>query len=131
MSENRVFFPQQTVDAWLDEGRIVLSGSELSIGGTREHFRLQGALHFVADVAETGDPHELVGKVKTLEDVQELHGEHCADSVVLGESAYQVVEGFLAVPLPSRDAVLPASAEADELDAAHPLAQLLSRLQTG
>src|SRR6478672_7902686 len=115
MSENRVFFPQQTVDEWLDEGRIVLSGSELSIGGTREHFRLQGALHFVADVAETGDPHELVGKVKTLEDVQAMQGEHCADSVVLGESAYQVVEGFLAAPLPSRETALPAATEADEM----------------
>lgn len=124
MSANRVFFPQQALDEWLDDGRVTLTGDELSIGGDGQHFRLEGALHFVADVADTGDPHQLVGKVKTLRDVAALQGEHCADSVVLGESAYQVVEGFLGDPLPGVEDVA-----AGDLEAEHPLCQLLDRVQ--
>jgi len=127
MAANRVFFPQQALDAWLDQGQIALNGSELSIRGDGQRFRLQGALHFVADVSETGDPHLLVGKVKTLEEVLALDGEHCADSVVLGECAYQVAEGFLGEPLAEKGAV---GERAAPLDGKHPLAQLIERLQT-
>jgi hypothetical protein len=125
-----VFFPQQALDEWLDQGRIVLSGSELSIGGHSVRFRLEGALLFVADVSETGDPHRLVGKVKSLEDVQALDGEHCADSVVLGESAYQVTEGFMGQLLAPADAASSSPKGMTGLDAGHPLAQLIERLQT-
>ena len=40
-----------------------------------------------------------MGKVKTVLAVQALEGEHFADSVVLGDNAYAVDEGFLASPL--------------------------------
>lgn len=125
MGANRVFFAQRALDEWLDQGRITLSGDELSISGTGEQFRLEGALHFVADVADTGDPHGLTGKVKTLRDVQVMQGEHCADSVVLGDSAYEVVEGFLGEALPRRGDDVDT-----DLDPAHPLAQLLDRLHS-
>lgn len=135
MGANRVFFPQQALDRWLDQGYAALAGDDLFIAAGGRHFRLQGALLFLADVAETGDPHALVGKVKTLDVVGELQGEHCADSVILGESAYQVVEGFLGEPLPSAvQAPAPvlkaraASADPSDLDT---LAQLLERLESG
>jgi hypothetical protein len=33
-----------------------------------------------------------------------LGGEHCAGSVILGDNAYEVVEGFLGLPIPNDDA---------------------------
>jgi hypothetical protein len=132
MSANRVFFPQQALDRWLDDGHVALAGEELFIPAAGRHFRLRAAVHFKADVADTGDPHSLCGKVKTLDDVSAMQGEHCADSVVLGDSAYQVVEGFLGELLASAAAASdgsgldrPSGALA-ELD---PLSQLVARLQ--
>jgi hypothetical protein len=134
MSANRVFFPQQALDRWLDEGHVALAGDELFIPAVGRHFRLRAAVRFVADVAETGDPHALCGKVKTLDDVTAMKGEHCADSVVLGDSAYQVVEGFLgevlasvSAPGDARAAARPSGAQ-PELD---PLSLLVARLSPG
>ena len=131
MSANRVFFPQQALDRWLDEGHVALAGDELFIPAAGRHFRLRAAVHFVADVADTGDPHSLCGKVKSLDDVIAMKGEHCADSVVLGDSAYQVVEGFLGEMLASASAagdpapVDRPSGAVPELDS---LSQLVARL---
>jgi hypothetical protein len=102
MGVNRVFFPQEALDEWLEQGRITLVGDELTVHQEGRRFVLQGALRFVAEVADNQDPHDLVGRVKTLEQVQALEGEHCADSVILGDNAYQVVEGFLGEPLPQK-----------------------------
>jgi hypothetical protein len=101
MSANRVFFPQQTLDEWLEQGRVTLVDDELTVGPVARRFRLTSALHFMAEVADTEDAHDLVGKVKTMEQVQALSGEHYADSVVLGDNAYQVIEGFLGELLPA------------------------------
>lgn len=101
MSENRVFFPQQVLDEWLEQGRVMLVDDELTLGPAARRFRLTTALHFVAEVADTPDAHDLIGKVKTKEQVQALSGEHYADSVVLGDNAYQVIEGFVGELLPA------------------------------
>jgi hypothetical protein len=95
MSENRVFFPQEALDDWLDEGRVQLVGDELTTTPEGRRLRVESALRFVAEVGGGADPLGLVGKVKTLEQVQALSGEHCADSVIIGDCAYQVVEGFV------------------------------------
>jgi hypothetical protein len=101
MAENRVFFPQQALDRWLEQGRITLVGDELTIAPGGRRFRLVSALRFMSEVAGAEDVHALVGKVKSVEDVLALSGEHYADSVVLGDNAYSVVEGFLGQPLPA------------------------------
>ena len=106
MGANRVFFPQQTLDEWLALGRIALVDDELTIAAAGRRFRLTTALHFTAEVADTPDAHDLVGKVKTLEQIQALSGEHCADSVILGDNAYQVVEGFIGELLPTTAAAI-------------------------
>jgi hypothetical protein len=66
--------------------------------------------------------------------VTAMNGEHCADSVVLGDSAYQVVEGFVgevlasASPPGERPAMQPSPRALAELD---PLSELVARLQPG
>jgi hypothetical protein len=99
MGVNRVFFPQQALDHWLEQGRISLVGDELAITPEGRRFRLTTAVRFMAEVAGTEDAHGLVGKVKSLEHVLAMSGEHYADSVILGDNAYQVIEGFLGEPL--------------------------------
>ena len=95
MGKNRVFFPQQALDSWLEQGRIMLVDDEMTLKPDGQRYRLTSAIRVMAEVAEGTDPHGLVGKVKTIEQIAELGGDHQADSLVLGDNAYQVIEGFL------------------------------------
>jgi hypothetical protein len=108
MSLARVFVPQETLESWVAEGRAQLMGETLLLDGVA--FQLASAVHFVAEVAGGGDGHELVGRVKTLAQVGEIGGEHVPASVVLGDNAYEVVDGFLAAP-EARDRAAPLSNE--------------------
>jgi len=100
MNPNRLFFPQQALDEWLETGRITLVGEELTVVPEGRMFGLTQAVRFMAEVAEGNDPHDLVGKVKTLEQVQAMTAEYCAGSVILGDNAYEIIDGFLAQALP-------------------------------
>ena len=98
MGTNRVFFPQQALDTWLEQGRIALVGDELTITPEGRRFSLTAAVRFMAEVAENGDSLGLVGRIKTMAQVEALAGEHCPGSVIIGDSAYEVVDGFLGEP---------------------------------
>jgi hypothetical protein len=90
----RLFVPQEALEAWLAAGRVHMVGETLFIDGYA--FSLESALRFVNEVAGGGDELQLLGRVKTLEQLAALGGEHCAASVVLGDNAYEVIEGFVA-----------------------------------
>jgi hypothetical protein len=131
MSANRVFFPQQALDTWLETGRASLVGDELTILPEARRFLLTSAVRFVAEVAEGRDPHDLVGKVKDLEQLAAIQGEHSAQSVIIGDNAYDVIEGFLGELLPAlkksgarRSA---SGAKPPNVDPDDPLTRLLSQ----
>lgn len=111
MSENRVFVSQETLDRWLSEERVEVEGDVLTLQRDGQRFQLATALHFVSEVAGGGDPQGWLGKVKPLEGVVQAGGEHCAGSVVLGESAFEVVEGFLGLPIRDAASSLAAAAQ--------------------
>ena len=96
MSHARVFLPQEALEGWMAEGRAQVVGETLLLDG--QAFRLETAARFVGEVAGGGDEPDLVGRVKSLEQIEKLGGEHVAASVVLGDNAYEVVDGFLASP---------------------------------
>jgi hypothetical protein len=100
MSPNRVFFPQEALDGWIEEGRIALVGDELTASAEGRRFQLETAMRFVSEVTTGEDPNELVGKVKTEEQIEAVGGEHAPGSVILGDNAYEVIEGFLGLLLP-------------------------------
>ena len=115
MGVNRVFLPQEALDAWMEKGRIEVEGEEMTLKPDGQRFRLKTALHFMEELAGGGDEEALVGKVKDLEQVVELGGEHAFDSVILGENAYTVVEGFVGEPVFDEE---PAIASGDSLASA-------------
>lgn len=96
MPNARVFVPQEALEAWMGNGRAHMTGDTLFLDSTP--FLLASAVRFVSEVAGGGDEAGLVGRVKSLEQIVELGGEHAAGSVILGDNAYEVVEGFLAAP---------------------------------
>jgi hypothetical protein len=96
MPQARVFVPLSTLESWLSEGRAQLVGEALSMGG--QSFAIAGAVRFVAEVAGGGDELSLVGRVKSHEQLLEMEAEHAGDSVILGDNAYQVAEGYVLAP---------------------------------
>jgi len=105
MGVNRVFLPQGALDGWLSEGRVDVEGETMTLRPEGSQFHLKTALHFVAEVTGEPDAEGLLGKVKDLEQLAELGGEYCSDSVILNDNAYQVIEGFVGEPIYDSESV--------------------------
>jgi hypothetical protein len=90
----RLFISQHHLDDWIEQKCVQLETDILTLenGG---RFRLVPAVFFDKVVGEGADPNQLLGKVKTKGQLAELSAEHYRDSVILGEIAYQVLEGFV------------------------------------
>src|SRR5437763_16164118 len=90
-----LFVPQSVLDRWSEQGRIEVDGNVLTILGEHKSFALTPAVRFIK--MEAGDDNaKLLQKVKTTDALKQMGAEHYMESVILGESAYQVQQGFLA-----------------------------------
>ena len=90
-----LFVPQSVLDRWSEQGRISVDGTILTILGENRSFVLASAVRFMK--MEAGeDTAGLLHKVKTTDALKAMGAEHYRESVLLGENAYEVQEGFLA-----------------------------------
>jgi hypothetical protein len=90
-----LFVPQSVLDKWSEQGRIEVDGNVLTILGEQKSFALTSAVRFIK--MEAGEDNAgLLAKVKTTDALKQMGAEHYMESVILGESAYQVQQGFLA-----------------------------------
>lgn len=94
MRDNRLFVPQHMLDQWLSEARVEVEGDVMITKPEGQRFTLTTAVLVKSEVTGSPDAHDLLGKVKDLEQLAAVGAEHYADSVILGDNAYQVVEGF-------------------------------------
>ncbi|MDH5493130.1 MAG: hypothetical protein OEY14_14340 [Myxococcales bacterium] len=94
-----MFVSQETVDRWLGDERIEIDGERMTLRPEGQQFLLRTAVHLTSEIADGGDEEQLVGRVKDLEALAEIGGEHFADSVILGDNAYEVVVGFIGEPI--------------------------------
>lgn len=90
-----VFIAQSTLQQWADQGKVRLEETTLLLLKEQRQVALRPAVRFTQILGSESDPNGLVGKVKTTAQLAELGAEHYMDSVLLGEVAYTVVEGFL------------------------------------
>ena len=89
------FVPQNVLDRWSEQGKVSVDGTVLTILGENKAFALTSAVRFIK--MEAGeDAVGLLQKVKTIDALKGMGAELYMDSVLLGESAYQVQQGFLA-----------------------------------
>lgn len=116
----RLFLPQTTLEEWALDDKADLKDGKLVVTGEKAAWPLTPAVHFVQCVAGADD-RKLVQKVKTEEQLATLGAEHMSDSVVLGETAYEVVPGYVAevvvAPAAGKTDKRPANPEADLLAA--------------
>lgn len=99
MGLNRLFVSQSKLDQWLSEELVDVDGEVMTTKNDGNRFDLKTAVLFVEEVTGAGDPSGLVGKVKDLEQIAEIGGEYASGSVILGDHAYTVVEGFVGDPI--------------------------------
>ena len=90
-----VFIAQATLQQWADAGKVRLEDTLLTLLKEQREVNLTPAVRFTKVVGGEEDPHGLMGKVKTTVQLDELKAEHYMDSVICGDVAYEVVEGFL------------------------------------
>jgi hypothetical protein len=97
--ENRVFFPQAALDAWIVDGSVDLTDGVLTILGEGRRYELTEAVHVLREVSGAGDPHELVGRAKTRAALERLGAEIVESSMLLGDAAYDVSPGWVGIPV--------------------------------
>jgi hypothetical protein len=102
MGPNRVFFPQAALDRWLEQSNVELSGAELRLLGEQRRYKIAPALRVLSEVSGGPDVYDLVGRVKTMNFVAELGAEVLDTSMLIGDSAYDVVPGFVGAPVAER-----------------------------
>lgn len=95
----RLFISQNRLDNWSVEDRIKVDGDLMTLVGDGRSFKIKPAVRFMKVSGEGADPHGLLGKVKTIDALTKLGGEHYMDSVILGDTAYDVQTGFIGEPV--------------------------------
>ena len=94
----RVFLSQTTIDNWVASDRVDLQGEFITLQPAGLRLQLASAAYFRAVAGGSGDTHSLVGKVKDQEAIGAMGGEAYMSSVVIGDAAYDVEPGFVAIP---------------------------------
>src|SRR5262245_13566240 len=89
------------LEEWSSAEKVDLQDGKLVVAENKANHAVMPAVHFVKLVSGT-DTNNLVGRVKTMAQLDTLGAEHMMDSVILGESAYEVTPGYIAdVPAPA------------------------------
>jgi pyruvate/2-oxoglutarate dehydrogenase complex dihydrolipoamide acyltransferase (E2) component len=94
-----LFVSQAMLDSWAEQGKIDFVGNVMTLlvgEGKGRSYALDPAVRFLSLLGAETDPHQLLRKVKSLAQLKELGGEAVDASVILGDVAYEVEQGFLA-----------------------------------
>jgi hypothetical protein len=97
--QNRVFFPQTSLDQWIVDGAVDLQGGALTLVGEGRTYEVAEAVRVLREVSGAGDASQLVGKVKTRAWLEQQGAELVETSMLLGEAAYDVDPGWMGVPV--------------------------------
>jgi len=95
---NRVFFPQASLDQWGVEGKIELTPTELVVLAEGRRYEITEVVRVVVEVTGSPDPHGLIGKVKSKEELTSMGAEILENSMIIGDNAYDVVPGWAGLP---------------------------------
>lgn len=97
---SRLFISVDRLDAWTAEGRAALDGNRMTLTELGRNFAMTPAVCFVKTMGTDEDPYDLVGRVKSKPQLDEMGAEQLANSVIYQDMAYDVIDGFIGEPLP-------------------------------
>ena len=90
----KLFLPHKTLEEWSLSEKADLQDGKLVVTEGNSSHPVAPAVHFQKLVSGE-DTQGLLGRVKTSTQLAALNAEHFADSCIIGESAYEVVEGYV------------------------------------
>jgi hypothetical protein len=93
----RLFISQKRLDEWVEQQRVELSGNEMTLDDGRR-FMLAEGVCFAEVVGGEADPNDLIGRVKSKAQLDEMGAEHFPGSVIVGDVGYEVKDGFIGEP---------------------------------
>ena len=91
----KLFLPEKTLEEWSLSEKADLVEGKLVVKETNSSHAVIPAVAFSKTVSGD-DTHSLVGRVKTSTQLAALGAEQLQDSVILGDTAYEVVPGYVA-----------------------------------
>lgn len=91
---SKLFLPQTTLEEWALSDKADLDGERLAIKEDAASYPVTPAVLF-ARLVSGEDGASLLSRVKTAEELERLGAEQMMDSVLLGETAYEVVPGYV------------------------------------
>lgn len=97
---SRLFISVERLDSWTEEGRAALEGDRMTLTELGRSFLMKPAVAFQAVTGSDSDPHDLIGRVKSKQALEEMGAEQFGNSVIYADTAYDVVDGFIGEPLP-------------------------------
>ena len=97
---SRLFISVERLDSWTAEGRASLVGDRMTLTELGRSFAMKPAVHFIRTVGQDDDPHDLCGRVKSKDALDEMGADQFESSVIYKDTAYDVLDGFIGEPLP-------------------------------
>ncbi|WP_146156448.1 hypothetical protein [Enhygromyxa salina] len=95
-----MFMSQNCIDRWHAAGGIALDGDILRFHAVPgAGLFINPSVYFERIDGGEADPYDIVGAVKTAQELAQMGAEHYERSVVLGDFAYTVNPGFVASPV--------------------------------
>ncbi|MBN8612868.1 MAG: hypothetical protein J0L92_19895 [Deltaproteobacteria bacterium] len=94
---SRLFLSQSMLDRWLSDGTADVSGDTLTILAAEHKFDLKTAVLFEKEVTDSNDKHALIGRVKDVDQIAEMGGDYSVGTVIVGDEAYEVTDGFAGI----------------------------------
>jgi hypothetical protein len=91
----RLFLSQAQLEEWALDDKADIKDGVLVVAGEEGVYPVVPAVHLL-QVVSGEDSQGLIAKVKTEEQLKSLGAEQMADSVLLGDTAYEVVPGYVA-----------------------------------
>ncbi len=116
----KLFLPHKTLEDWMVSEKADLQDGKLLVTEGKVSYPVAAGVHF-AKLVSGEDTQGLLGRVKTTAQLTALSAEHFQDSCIVGEAAYEVVEGYV-----TEVATVPAAKGDGKKKTASPEADLLA-----
>ncbi len=92
----KMFFSQRILDSLTGENKIRLDGNIITLlTPDMPSFELEPAYRIIRTADNGPDPHGLVDKIKYEKELKAINAELYLDSLIFGDTAYQVEPGFI------------------------------------
>lgn len=93
-SFTQIFIPQAVLEEWSVGENVLVDGDTATLSPGEWQYRLVPAVHLLM-CATADDTHDLVGRVRRVQDLRDAGADISGGSVVWGDDVYEGVDGFI------------------------------------